>query len=104
MNEKKETICDLKRLGGLLCLDFINTLDWRGARQPVEYMHTYEDLALWSHCAGVAGESEVAALLQTAWADAAKADRIVKAPSNCAKPSTVFFMPLFKAAHRPPVI
>ena len=78
MNEKKKTICDLKRLGGRLCLDFINTLDWRGARQPVEYMHSYEDLALWSRCAGVAGESEVAALLQTARADAAKADRIVK--------------------------
>ena len=44
---------DLRRLGGMLCLDFVNTLDWRGRPEPDEYLSSYEDLLEWSVLAGV---------------------------------------------------
>jgi len=38
--------------GGLLCLDFVNSLDWRGRTEPVEYLGTYDDLLEWAIRAG----------------------------------------------------
>lgn len=36
-----------KLLGGSLCLDFVNTVDWRGRPEPEETLHTYHDLIRW---------------------------------------------------------
>ena len=49
--------------GGRLCLDFVNTLDWRGAPQPVELLRGYADLLVWAVHAGLL-EREAAAGLQ----------------------------------------
>jgi predicted RNA-binding Zn ribbon-like protein len=35
-------------LGGVLCLDFVNTVDSRGASQPGQYLRQYADLVRWS--------------------------------------------------------
>jgi predicted RNA-binding Zn ribbon-like protein len=39
---------NLTLLGGKLCLDFINTLDWRGRKPPVEYLNNFSDVIRWA--------------------------------------------------------
>jgi len=55
---------NLSLLGGRACLDFVNTLDWRGADHPVEFLHTYEDLVAWSRHAGTISAKEANNILQ----------------------------------------
>jgi predicted RNA-binding Zn ribbon-like protein len=45
-------ISDLSLLGGRLCLDFANTLDWRASEHPLEYLTSYAALATWGEHAG----------------------------------------------------
>jgi len=52
--------------GGALCLDFVNSLDWRGREQPVETLHQYADLLRFSLAVGAIDLREAQALL--AWA------------------------------------
>ena len=59
-----KTAANLSLLGGRVCLDFANTLDWRGAESPVEYLHTYQDLIAWSRHAGTLSEQEALRLSQ----------------------------------------
>lgn len=42
-----------KLLGGAPCLDFVNTLDWRGSEAPEEWLVGYGDLIGWGLRAGV---------------------------------------------------
>jgi predicted RNA-binding Zn ribbon-like protein len=43
-------------LGGVLCLDFVNTVDSRRASHPAEYLRQYADLVRWSwYVAGLTG-------------------------------------------------
>ncbi|MDA0704854.1 MAG: CGNR zinc finger domain-containing protein [Proteobacteria bacterium] len=42
-----------KLLGGAPCLDFANTLDWRGSDAPVDWLAGYADLIAWAARAGV---------------------------------------------------
>ena len=39
--------------GGVVCLDFVNTLAWRLTDRPVEYLGSYEDLLAWGRQAGL---------------------------------------------------
>jgi predicted RNA-binding Zn ribbon-like protein len=57
---------NLTLLGGQPCLDFVNTLDWRGTDHPVEFLHTYPDLIAWSRHAGTISKGEAARLSQKA--------------------------------------
>jgi predicted RNA-binding Zn ribbon-like protein len=56
-NDKKHA-GNLSLLSGCSCLDFANTLDWRGTDQPVEFLHTYRDLVAWSRHAGTISAQE----------------------------------------------
>ena len=58
MADKKRNSGNLKLLGGRRCLDFINTLDWRGTDTPVEFLNTYQDLVVWSRHAGICTPGE----------------------------------------------
>jgi predicted RNA-binding Zn ribbon-like protein len=58
MTDKKRTAASLKLLGGRLCLDFVNTLDWRGADTPQEFLNTFDDLVVWSRHAGITTKTE----------------------------------------------
>lgn len=58
MNENKKHSGNISLLGGRPCLDFVNTLDWRGTDQPVEYLKTYQDLVLWSQHVGTISNQE----------------------------------------------
>jgi predicted RNA-binding Zn ribbon-like protein len=53
VTDKKRDAGNLKLLGGRLCLDFVNTLDWRGTDSPQEFLKTYDDLIQWSRHAGI---------------------------------------------------
>jgi predicted RNA-binding Zn ribbon-like protein len=47
-----------KLVGGRLCLDFANTVDWRTREQPEEWITSYADLVAWSQHAGIVTEPE----------------------------------------------
>ena len=49
---------NLALLGGRLCLDFANTVDWRTGEHPQEWLTSYADLVAWSEHAGIVTESE----------------------------------------------
>src|SRR5262249_61706177 len=40
-------------LGGVLCLDFANTVDWRTSTRPEEILTSYGDLVDWSRHVGI---------------------------------------------------
>ena len=42
----EEKLKDL--LGEKLCLDFVNTVSWRGRENPKDFFETYDDLLIWS--------------------------------------------------------
>lgn len=46
----------LKLEAGRLCLDFANTLDWRGSEHPIELLPTYADLVAWAQKIGLLNE------------------------------------------------
>ncbi len=62
----QKSAANLSLLGGRICLDFANTLDWRGSENPVEYLHTYQDLIAWSRHAGILFDNAALHLSQTA--------------------------------------
>jgi predicted RNA-binding Zn ribbon-like protein len=59
--------------GGVLCLDFVNTLAWRLTDSPVEYLGSYEDLLAWGRQAGLLTPDEVEALSGLAEMDSEEA-------------------------------
>ena len=69
---------NLSLLGGRPCLDFVNTLDWRGIDQPVEFLNTYQDLVLWSRHAGIISSQEAKILSQESKARLAEQTRALK--------------------------
>jgi predicted RNA-binding Zn ribbon-like protein len=48
--------------GGILSLDFVNTLGWRLTDSPVEYLGSYEDLLTWGRQAGLLTPDEAEVL------------------------------------------
>jgi len=66
MSQKKEDAGDLKLLGGRLCLDFVNTVDWRGTEKPKEFLNAYRDLIIWSRHVGLITNREAHLLIQKA--------------------------------------
>ena len=63
----------LTLLGGELCLDFVNTLDWRRRVDPKEYLLNARDLIDWERQMGVITKAEAGLLEHTAAASPAKA-------------------------------
>ena len=56
--------------GGVVCLDFVNTVGWRLANPPKgEYLDSYADLLAWGSQAGVIGAEEKEALSRRAALD-----------------------------------
>jgi predicted RNA-binding Zn ribbon-like protein len=58
MPERSEAVNAFEFLGGQLCLDFANTLSDRPTAAPVELLHTYEDLLIWSQQANILNDGE----------------------------------------------
>ena len=53
-------------MGGLLCLDFVNTVDDRLDARPVDWLSSYGALLAWTRHAGALGAQEEARLAQLA--------------------------------------
>ena len=73
---KQERVFDLT--GGLLCLDFANTVDDRTETHPQELLISYKDLLSWSQQAQVVTEQEAQLLLETAEQHTSEATRVLK--------------------------
>ena len=64
MKEKSRNAGNLDLLGGRLCLDFVNTVDWRGRAEPQEFLNSYKDLILWAQHVGILSRQEAKVLTQ----------------------------------------
>ena len=77
MTDKKRDAGSLKLLGGRLCLDFVNTLDWRGTDAPQEFLNTFDDLVSWSRHAGICSQQEARKLYQMAQRSISEAEMVL---------------------------
>ena len=57
---------DVALLGGALCLDFANTVDYRGTDREREILASYADLVLWSEHVGTVATEQAGILLAQA--------------------------------------
>src|SRR5215203_3121399 len=55
--------------GGVVCLDFVNTVGWRFTDRPIEYLRSYEDLLDWGRQAGLLAPEETEGLTRQATLD-----------------------------------
>ncbi len=55
--------------GGIVCLDFVNTVGWRLTDRPSEYLRTFEDLLDWGRQAGLLAPEEKVSLPRQAALD-----------------------------------
>lgn len=78
MPDKKRTAASLKLLGGRLCLDFVNTLDWRGRDTPQEFLNTFHDLVIWSRHVGITSKEETRRLYRLAEQSGSNASKVLK--------------------------
>ena len=77
MNESRAADTPMPRLvGGMLCLDFVNTVDPRHSEGRREFLRRYEDLVVWARHAGAATAEEETALLGEAARDPGAAARV----------------------------
>jgi predicted RNA-binding Zn ribbon-like protein len=75
-NVKQAWIFDFT--GGLLCLDFANTVDDRPDVHPQDHLNSYQDLVSWSEQAQVLTEQEARGLLEKAVRRPSEASRVLK--------------------------
>jgi predicted RNA-binding Zn ribbon-like protein len=67
LSEKTQSEAEKHRLiGGVLCLDFANTLNGHGKTPLHEYLAGYTDLVVWGQKAGILAASEAAPLIRNA--------------------------------------
>lgn len=62
----KRDITNIGLISGRLCLDFTNTLDWRGTDKPLELLNNYKDLLTWSGRLGLISDQETCQALEIA--------------------------------------
>lgn len=74
---KRKHAGNLTLLGGRLCLDFVNTVEWWGKKEPLEYLRTYHDLIAWSRHTHILNYKEAKILSQRADECTSKADRVL---------------------------
>ncbi len=66
MSASETTLEHLNLVGGRLCLDFINTVDWHLSDHPEEYLTSYATLVAWSQRARILTEEGARHLLAAA--------------------------------------
>ncbi|UCD78679.1 MAG: CGNR zinc finger domain-containing protein [Desulfobacterales bacterium] len=77
MTDKKRDAGSLKLLGGRLCLDFVNTLDWRGTDTPQEFLNTFDDLVIWCRHVGITNKEETRLLYRLAEQSVSNARKVL---------------------------
>ncbi|MCX6094773.1 MAG: ABATE domain-containing protein [Candidatus Bipolaricaulota bacterium] len=63
----------MRLIGGVLCLDFTNTIGFRRGPDPDEKLNDYDDLIVWARRVDAVNEKEKKALLKLAAAEPARA-------------------------------
>ena len=64
--------------GGRLCLDFVNTVSWRGSDEPQELLTDYNTLVKWSRGAGILNPAEAADLRRQSRSEPERAEAVVE--------------------------
>lgn len=67
-----------KLVSGELCLDFVNTVSWRGTERHHDWLGDYSNLALWGQVSGLLTEAECRTLIETAKANPEDAERALQ--------------------------
>jgi predicted RNA-binding Zn ribbon-like protein len=57
---------NFKLVGGSLCLNFANTVDWRGRDTQQELLNSYEELLIWAKYVKILNERDYETMLQVA--------------------------------------
>jgi predicted RNA-binding Zn ribbon-like protein len=78
MSEEETGADDFKFIGGSLCLDFVNTVGWRGTNHSKESLNNYYELISWSQHAGILRDDEAQELLQLARIRPTEATEVLK--------------------------
>jgi len=76
MTESTLSSGNVALLGGVLCLDFANTVNWHRSEQPEELLNDYDDLVAWAVHTEILGEDEAAELLGEALLHPAEANKV----------------------------
>ncbi len=66
------------RVGGAECLDFVNTLHWRGTDAPIDRLTTYDDLVSWAAYGGLVETPQAARLRELAREQPAEAAHVMQ--------------------------
>jgi predicted RNA-binding Zn ribbon-like protein len=67
-----------KVIGGELCLDFANTVSWRGTERAHDWLHNFANLAAWAALVGIISEQERADLMNAADQQSDQAQRVLQ--------------------------
>jgi predicted RNA-binding Zn ribbon-like protein len=78
MSVNEPLASQLPLVGGRLCLDFTNTVDWHVGPHPQEYLTSYADLVAWSQHAHLLDETRAQQLLAAASAHPALAAAVLQ--------------------------
>ncbi len=78
MTDKRESRWRVALIGGSLCLDFANTVDWHASERSVENLNTFDDLLWWSRNAGIITKREAVGLGYMAANSPSEAERALK--------------------------
>jgi predicted RNA-binding Zn ribbon-like protein len=73
-----KALAALRRIGGHVALDFVNTVDWRGRPAPEDYLVDYPALLEWAGHAGLVDASEAARLRRRASDEPARAAAVLR--------------------------
>ena len=96
MNAPKRFAGSLNLVGGMLCLDFINTVDWRGRENPIEFLNEYNDLVAWSRHAEIIQAKEAKELIQKASKHPLKAKTVLNEALSFRETLYRIFTSIFK--------
>jgi len=78
VDEREELLGESEHIGGALCLDFTNTVDWHASDHPGERLKSYEDLAWWAFYSHALAADERDRLISLAAQQPERAGRILE--------------------------
>ncbi len=93
-------VAELRPIAGRLCLDFVNTLGWRGDDRPNERLARYGDLVTWCLGAGTLTPKDAKALRGHAVAHPAAAEAVLVRARGLREALHWLFAGGGKAGHR----
>lgn len=78
-NPKPESrAASISLFGGVICLDFVNTVDWRTSDEPEEVLRDYIDLVDWTRHVGIIDDRCATALKRSAARSRAEESRALR--------------------------